>query len=166
MSLEALLAGIIGFLVGRGIAPKDAKAIVEALEKYLGYEPPLGLTGYSTKAMERGKRYKGAVVVRGKEYDAYALDDISLYTAISVLGKREGYLDVAPIIEHKYIRKGIELVVKHGEVTCPHRLWTTLVDIKGKDLHLTSLEISLPHESDLMLAVAGYDVEGEPTDKF
>lgn len=42
---EAFLAGLIGFLIGKGVAPQDAKAIVEGLRTYLGFEPPLGLTG-------------------------------------------------------------------------------------------------------------------------
>ena len=96
---EAFFAGLIGFLIGKGVAPQDATSIVEGLRTYLGFEPPLGLTGYSLRDMEKGKRLKTCVVVRGKSYNAVALEDIVRHSTISVLGKKGAYLEVAPTIE-------------------------------------------------------------------
>jgi len=70
---EAFLAGLIGFLIGRGVEPQDATSIVEALRSYLGFEPPLGLTGYALEDIQAGKEANSAVVVRGKAYDVVAV---------------------------------------------------------------------------------------------
>lgn len=93
--MEAFLAGLIGFLIGKGMAPADAHAVAKALETYLGFEPPLGLKGYSLVEMTQGKHYKSAVVVRGKTYSVFALEDIAKYSEVSVLGRRGADLDVA-----------------------------------------------------------------------
>ena len=96
--MEAFLAGLIGFLIGRGIPRKDAESIVKALRELLGFEPPVGLTGYSVKDMEKNGKYKASVVVRGKAYDAIALEDIKKHEAISVLSKTGAHLEVARVI--------------------------------------------------------------------
>ena len=111
---EAFLAGLIGFLIGRGVAPNDAKSIVEGLRTYLGFEPPVGLTGYALKDIPKGKTQKACVVVRGKTYDAVALEDIIKHSKISVLGKQGAYLQVAPTIESM---KQIDQITKVAEVT-------------------------------------------------
>jgi len=95
---EAFLAGLIGFLIGRGIEPKDAQSIVETIRAYIGFEPPLGLTGYALDDLEKGKQAKAAVVVRGKTYDALALEQVRRNDEIAVLGKRDAYLEVAPTV--------------------------------------------------------------------
>ena len=107
---EAFLAGVIGFLVARGVPKEDALSIVKALETYLGYEPPLGLTGYSLMDISKGDKKNTCVVVRGKTYHAVALDNIIKHSTISVLGKRGAYLEVAPTIESFKLTKLIEKV--------------------------------------------------------
>ena len=96
--MEAFFAGLIGFLIGKGIPRKDAESIIKALRELLGYEPPLGLTGYALKQMQKNKKYKSSVVVRGKTYSAKALEDISKHDQVSILGKTGDYLGVARTI--------------------------------------------------------------------
>ena len=93
--MEAFFAGLIGFLIGRGVPREEANAVVEGLRTYLGFEPPLGLTGFALKDMEKGKDYKTSVVVRGKTYSAHALETINKYEPLSILGKTGDYLQVA-----------------------------------------------------------------------
>ena len=97
--MEAFFAGLIGFLIGRGIPRKDAESIVKALEKYLGFEPPLGLTGYALKDMAKGDKVNAGVVVRGKAYAATAVGDIRKHEEIAVLGKSGDYLEVGSSLE-------------------------------------------------------------------
>ena len=94
--MESFFAGLVGFLVGRGVAPSDAASIVKALERYLGFEPPVGLTGYVLSDMAVGEKKKTNVVVRGKTYGAHALEAILKYQQVAVLSKTGDYLDVAP----------------------------------------------------------------------
>ena len=101
--LECFLAGLIGFLIGRGIPRKDAESIVKALYELLGFEPPVGLTGFAIRDMEKGKKYKSGVVVRGKTYPAIPLEKMVKYDAVSVLGKTGDYLNVARSIERTLI---------------------------------------------------------------
>lgn len=95
--MESFYTGLLGFLVGKGVSPADSKNIVEALQRYLGFEPPVGLTGYALTTMTKGKEYKTSVVVRGKTYDAKALEDIQKHQQIAVLSKTGACLDVAPV---------------------------------------------------------------------
>ena len=97
--MEAFFAGLIGFLIGKGVAPADAQSIVKALETYLGFEPPLGLTGYALMDMPQGEKKNTSVVIRGKTYNAIALNDISKHSQISVLGRKGAYLEVAPLFK-------------------------------------------------------------------
>jgi len=107
---EAFLAGLIGFLIGRGIEPKDAAAVVESLRTYLGFEPPLGLTGYALEDVEAGKEANAAVVVRGRAYDIVALEQIPKHSQVSVLSKKGERLEVAPTIESLMLMKTIEAI--------------------------------------------------------
>jgi len=108
--LEAFLAGLIGFLIGRGIEPADAAAVVEALRTYLGYEPPLGLTGYALQDIQAGKEANAAVVVRGRAYDVVALNSILKQTQVSVLGKKGERLEVARTIESLNLIETVNLI--------------------------------------------------------
>ena len=98
--MEAFFAGLIGFLVGKGVAPADAQSIAKALETYLGFEPPVGLTGFVLSDMTAGQRKKSNVVVRGKTYNAHALEALTKYDEVSVLAKSGDYLQVARTISH------------------------------------------------------------------
>ncbi|MDI6905661.1 MAG: hypothetical protein QMD13_09315 [Candidatus Bathyarchaeia archaeon] len=98
--MESFLAGLIGFLVGRGVTPKDAESVVEALRAYLGFEPPVGLTGFVLSDMEKGERKKSNVVVRGKTYSAEALESLRKYDEVSILSKSGGCLQLARTIAH------------------------------------------------------------------
>jgi len=107
---EAFLAGLIGFLIGRGIEPKDATAVVEALRTYLGFEPPLGLTGYALQDIVAGQEANAAVVVRGRAYDVVALEQIPKHSQVSVLSKKGERLEVAPTIESLMLIKTIQTI--------------------------------------------------------
>lgn len=107
---EAFLAGLIGFLIGRGIEPKDATAIVEALRTYLGFEPPLGLAGYALQDIVAGQEANAAVVVRGRAYDVVALEQIPRHSQVSVLGRKGERLEVAPTIEALKITQTVQAV--------------------------------------------------------
>ena len=96
--MECFLSGLIGYLIGAGVKPGEARVVVTALERYLGFEPPVGLTGYALKDMLAGKKYKTAVVVRGKTYSAQPLQDLSKYSQVSVLSRSGAYLQVASAI--------------------------------------------------------------------
>jgi len=111
---EAFLAGLIGFLIGRGVSPQDARAVVEALQTYIGFEPPLGLTGYALEDLAKGAKANAVVVVRGKAYDAIALDAVTKHSEVSVLGKKDGCLQIAPTISSL---KSIETVETVGKLS-------------------------------------------------
>ena len=101
--MECFLAGLIGFLIGRGIPRKDAESIVKALYELLGFEPPVGLTGFAIRDMEKGKEYKRGVVIRGKTYACIPLEKMVKYDAVAILGKTGDYLNVARSIERTLI---------------------------------------------------------------
>ena len=98
--MESFFAGLLGLLVGRGVSQEDAQVVVKVLQEYLGFEPPVGLTGFVLRDLEQGEKKKASVVVRGKTYPAHALEDLIKYDEVSVLSKTEEYLDVARTISH------------------------------------------------------------------
>jgi len=114
---EAFLAGLIGFLIGKGIPPRDAESVVEALRTYLGFEPPLGLTGYALEDIAAGEEKKASVVVRGKAYDVVALEAVAKHSAISILGKKDALLQVAPTIESLKKIDLVDLIAQIATVT-------------------------------------------------
>lgn len=98
--MESFFAGLLGVLVGKGISQEEASSIVKALRGYLGFEPPVGLKGFVLCDLATGQARKSAVVVRGKTYDAEALEDLTKYDEVSVLARSGEALQVARTITH------------------------------------------------------------------
>jgi len=157
--MEAFFAGLIGFLIGRGLCPRDAKAIVKALQEYLGFEPPLGLTGYALRDMEKNKEYNSAVVVRGKTYDAKALDVIKRYSPVCVIGKHGNYLLIASIATFLTIEKQFEFVTikeTYDEPVKEH----VVCDYPGQKVTIQSLTLASNSYSSTIF-IYPYDREGQ-----
>lgn len=167
--MESFFAGLIGFLIGRGVAPGQATILVKTLERILGFEPPLGLTGYALKHMERGKKYKSSVVVRGKTYHAKPLQDVLKYEAISVLGKAGAFLQVAPQIRARVTERGYESVVlkklRGSSKPLEPEEMDTVFDLPNKDITLERLVVGC-NRNDLVLGVYAYNVEGKEGDQL
>lgn len=155
--MESFFAGLIGFLVGRGLAPRDAMSIVQALEKFLGFEPPLGLTGYALKDMEQGKKLKSAVVVRGKTYHAVALRDILKHEAVSVLGKDGAYLEIAPQVKGSSEQESGVVAVQDDQEK-------VILTVKGDGTHLHSRVYVQDDEVSVTVVLDGGDIYiGKPS---
>ena len=161
--MESFFAGLIGFLVGKGVAPADAQSIVKALETYLGFEPPVGLAGFALQNMVKGKKYKASVVVRGKTYDVHALDHISKYSQISVLGKKGAYLEVAPIFKTVTREKGEETRVAFYTAQVAPAGSVVLLNLKGQDVTLEVVEFATEYDA-CKIVVEAYNATGGLTD--
>ena len=98
--MESFFSGLLGVLVGKGFSQQEASSIIKALRDYLGFEPPVGLKGFVLRDLAEGEKKKSAVVVRGKTYDADALEALTKYDEVSVLAKSGDYLQVARTITH------------------------------------------------------------------
>jgi len=159
--LEAFLAGLIGFLIGRGVAPKDAQAIVKALQQYLGFEPPLGLTGYALKTLEKGEESEAGVVVRGKTYPAKALEKIIKYHAVSVLGKHGSYLEIAPMVVERTQLKGYETKKFEWTGTLDPLKSHTLCELKQQHVKLQTATLGT-NVNRAGLNLVSLDSEGNP----
>ena len=136
--MESFFAGLLGLLVGKGVSQEDAQVVVKVLQEYLGFEPPVGLTGFVLCDLARGEKKKAGVVVRGKTYSAHALEDLIKYDEVSVLSKSEEYLDVARTISHIADISLLKKVDEIGLVALINRI--ALIDAISKITNIETIE--------------------------
>ena len=67
--------------------------------------PELDSTGYVIKAMAEGEKMKNNVVIKNEVYHAWALEDLTAYTRVTVVGYglASKYLKLVLEIPHRII---------------------------------------------------------------
>lgn len=78
-------------------AEKVTKMALEEVKKKAGkvveeYRPKLGSEGYVIEAMAAKQETKNNVIIDGEAYHAYAIDVLTAYCRVTVVGYKTGYL--------------------------------------------------------------------------